>query len=76
MEPEHCVIEHKDGEAMLIPLNESQCMVNGTVVYESTPLTQGAVILLGKTNMFRFNHPQQAQKLREEFKGVRYYNDQ
>ena len=29
----------------------------------------GAVILLGKTNMFRFNHPAQAAKLRQELKG-------
>ncbi len=28
----------------------------------------GAVILLGKTNMFRFNHPAQAAKLRKELK--------
>ena len=28
----------------------------------------GAVILLGKTNMFRFNHPAQAAMLRKESK--------
>lgn len=27
------------------------------------------MILLGKTNMFRFNHPAQAAKLRQELKG-------
>lgn len=33
----------------------------------------GAVILLGRTNMFRFNHPKEAAKLREKRKvsGVR-----
>lgn len=30
----------------------------------------GAVILLGKTNMFRFNHPAEAAKMREELKSV------
>jgi hypothetical protein len=28
----------------------------------------GAVILLGRTNMFRFNHPKEAAKLREKRK--------
>ena len=32
----------------------------------------GAVILLGKTNMFRFNHPAEAAKMRQDFKGMRY----
>lgn len=32
----------------------------------------GAVILLGRTNMFRFNHPKEAAKLREKRK-VRLY---
>ena len=30
----------------------------------------GAVILLGKTNMFRFNHPGQVAQLKKDFKGV------
>lgn len=31
-------------------------------------LRPGAVILLGRTNMFRFNHPKEAAKLREKRK--------
>lgn len=31
-------------------------------------LSPGAVILLGRTNMFRFNHPKEAAKLREKRK--------
>lgn len=30
----------------------------------------GAVILLGKTNMFRFNHPGEAAKLRQKYASV------
>lgn len=30
--------------------------------------SSGAVILLGRTNMFRFNHPKEAAKLREKRK--------
>lgn len=40
------------------------------LVTDSVLLTQGAVVLLGKTNMFRFNHPQQAAKLRTEMQNV------
>ncbi|KAL1006133.1 hypothetical protein UPYG_G00068230 [Umbra pygmaea] len=35
---------------------------------EPCALNQGAVILLGRTNMFRFNHPKEAAKLREKRK--------
>lgn len=31
-------------------------------------LCPGAVILLGRTNMFRFNHPKEAARLREKRK--------
>ena len=52
----------------LIPLNGAQCSVNGVQIMEATHLNQGAVILLGRTNMFRFNHPKEAAKLREKRK--------
>ncbi|XP_060716395.1 kinesin-like protein KIF16B isoform X2 [Tachysurus vachellii] len=68
LESEHCLFENQDGTVTLIPLNESQCSVNGVQVTEPCQLNQGAVILLGRTNMFRFNHPKEAAKLREKRK--------
>ncbi|XP_047659230.1 kinesin-like protein KIF16B isoform X3 [Tachysurus fulvidraco] len=68
LESEHCLFENQDGTVTLIPLNESQCSVNGVHVTEPCQLNQGAVILLGRTNMFRFNHPKEAAKLREKRK--------
>ncbi|XP_072490595.1 kinesin-like protein KIF16B isoform X5 [Notamacropus eugenii] len=68
LESEHCVFENVNGTVTLIPLNGSQCSVNGIQILESTHLNQGAVILLGRTNMFRFNHPKEAAKLREKRK--------
>ncbi|NWY05280.1 KI16B protein, partial [Nothoprocta ornata] len=56
LESEHCIFENLNGTVNLIPLNGAQCSVNG------------AVILLGRTNMFRFNHPKEAAKLREKRK--------
>ncbi|XP_030635748.1 kinesin-like protein KIF16B [Chanos chanos] len=68
LESEHCLFENQNGTVTLIPLNEAQCSVNGVQVTEPCQLNQGAVILLGRTNMFRFNHPKEAAKLREKRK--------
>ncbi|XP_069811307.1 kinesin-like protein KIF16B isoform X2 [Dendropsophus ebraccatus] len=68
LESEHCIFENLNGRVTLIPLNGAQCSVNGIQIIESTQLNQGAVILLGRTNMFRFNHPKEAAKLREKRK--------
>ncbi|XP_048732048.2 kinesin-like protein KIF16B isoform X2 [Ostrea edulis] len=62
----HCWIENTEGEVILYPVDEALCAVNGNVVIEPTKLTQGAVILLGKTNMFRYNNPAEAEKLKAE----------
>uniref|UniRef100_A0A5F5PQG3 Kinesin-like protein KIF16B n=1 Tax=Equus caballus TaxID=9796 RepID=A0A5F5PQG3_HORSE len=68
LESEHCIFENVGGTVTLIPLSGSQCSVNGVQITEATHLNQGAVILLGRTNMFRFNHPKEAAKLREKRK--------
>ncbi|XP_067258737.1 kinesin-like protein KIF16B isoform X4 [Chanodichthys erythropterus] len=68
LESEHCLIENRNGTVTLIPLNDAQCSVNGVQITEPCQLNQGAVILLGRTNMFRFNHPKEAAKLREKRK--------
>ncbi|NXP34698.1 KI16B protein, partial [Leiothrix lutea] len=68
LESEHCIFENLNGTVNLIPLNGAQCSVNGIQITEPTHLNQGAVILLGRTNMFRFNHPKEAAKLREKRK--------
>ncbi|XP_004697876.1 kinesin-like protein KIF16B isoform X2 [Echinops telfairi] len=68
LESEHCIFENIGGTVTLIPLSGSQCSVNGVQIMEATHLNQGAVILLGRTNMFRFNHPKEAATLREKRK--------
>ncbi|CAH1792419.1 unnamed protein product [Owenia fusiformis] len=67
VEDEHCTIKHSSGVVTLCPLPGGVCIINGTKISEPTKLNQGAVILLGSTNMFRFNHPAEAAKLREEY---------
>ncbi|KAM6278988.1 kinesin-like protein KIF16B isoform 2-T2 [Porphyrio hochstetteri] len=68
LESEHCIFENLNGTVNLIPRAGAQCSVNGIQITEATHLNQGAVILLGRTNMFRFNHPKEAAKLREKRK--------
>uniref|UniRef100_A0A674PFD8 Kinesin-like protein KIF16B n=1 Tax=Takifugu rubripes TaxID=31033 RepID=A0A674PFD8_TAKRU len=68
LESEHCMFENKNGTVTLAPFSGAQCSVNGVLVTEPSQLNQGAVILLGRTNMFRFNHPKEAAKLREKRK--------
>ncbi|KAM3864897.1 kinesin-like protein KIF16B [Diretmus argenteus] len=68
LESEHCMFENQNGKVTLVPLNGAQCSVNGVQVLGPSQLNQGAVILLGRTNMFRFNHPKEAAKLREKRK--------
>ncbi|XP_043968903.1 kinesin-like protein KIF16B isoform X2 [Gambusia affinis] len=68
LESEHCVFENHSGTVTLVPLGGAQCSVNGVLVAAPVQLNQGAVILLGRTNMFRFNHPKEAAKLREKRK--------
>ncbi|KAM4751236.1 kinesin-like protein KIF16B isoform 2-T2 [Anableps anableps] len=68
LESEHCVFENQNGTVTLVPLSGAQCSVNGVLVTAPLQLNQGAVILLGRTNMFRFNHPKEAAKLREKRK--------
>ncbi|KAF7216605.1 kinesin-like protein KIF16B isoform X2 [Nothobranchius furzeri] len=68
LESEHCVFRNQNGSVTLVPLCGAQCSVNGVQVMTPTQLNQGAVVLLGRTNMFRFNHPKEAAKLREKRK--------
>ncbi|KYN32776.1 Kinesin-like protein KIF16B [Trachymyrmex septentrionalis] len=65
VEPEHCVVELDSGVATLHPLS-SHCWINTAQVDKPTRLSQGCIILLGRNNMFRYNDPAEAAKLRKE----------
>lgn len=65
VEDEHCLIElTKDDEAFLTPLNDSICYVNTIRVHQRTKISQGCILCLGRNNMFRFNDPQEVNRLR------------
>uniref|UniRef100_A0A0C9QMU2 KIF16B_0 protein n=1 Tax=Fopius arisanus TaxID=64838 RepID=A0A0C9QMU2_9HYME len=65
VEPEHCVVELVAGVATLLPLS-AHCWINMVQVDKPTRLSQGCIILLGRNNMFRYNDPVEAAKLRKE----------
>ncbi|XP_046737240.1 kinesin-like protein Klp98A isoform X1 [Diprion similis] len=65
VEPEHCVVELNEGIATLHPLS-AHCWINTAQVDKATRLSQGCIILLGRNNMFRYNDPAEAAKLRKE----------
>ncbi|ELT93052.1 hypothetical protein CAPTEDRAFT_105632, partial [Capitella teleta] len=64
---EHCYIEHDvRGDVTLYPCTDgAPITVNDRDVALPVRLSQGDILHLGKGNMFRFNHPQEAAKLRE-----------
>ncbi|XP_075138934.1 stAR-related lipid transfer protein 9 [Leptodactylus fuscus] len=65
IEQEHCIIENKSGVVELRPSLGAHCTANGQEVKDACRLSQGAVIVLGKSHRFRFNHPAEAAVLRQ-----------
>ncbi|KAM4014586.1 stAR-related lipid transfer protein 9 [Anomaloglossus baeobatrachus] len=62
---EHCAIQNKSGVVELRPSPGALCTVNGQEVEDVCRLSQGAIIVLGKSHRFRFNHPAEAAVLRQ-----------
>ncbi|KAI1237875.1 hypothetical protein IHE44_0013965, partial [Lamprotornis superbus] len=64
IERSHCLIENQRGVVTLRPAPGARCSVNGCPVSGSCRLSQGALVVLGKSHKFRFNHPAEAAVLR------------
>lgn len=66
---EHCTFTSTTGptgEAVILePCEGAEMYVNGKRVTEPTVLRSGNRIILGKSHVFRFNHPEQARQERE-----------
>lgn len=63
--PEHCRIVLENGTAMIYPNENSQCWLNANLIEGPVAIAQGDIILLGRTNMFRYNNPKDAAKHRK-----------
>ncbi|XP_074961777.1 stAR-related lipid transfer protein 9 [Phalacrocorax aristotelis] len=66
IERDHCMIDNNCGIVTLRPVQGAHCTVNGCEVTESCRLSQGALVVLGKSHKFRFNHPAEAAILRQK----------
>ncbi|XP_073726237.1 kinesin-like protein KIF1A isoform X18 [Misgurnus anguillicaudatus] len=66
---EHCTFTSTTGpmgEAVILePCEGAETYVNGKRVTEPTVLKSGNRIIMGKSHVFRFNHPEQARQERE-----------
>uniref|UniRef100_A0AAR2J254 plus-end-directed kinesin ATPase n=1 Tax=Pygocentrus nattereri TaxID=42514 RepID=A0AAR2J254_PYGNA len=65
---EHCIFTSTTGpmgEVILEPCEGAETYVNGKKVTEPTILRSGNRIIMGKSHVFRFNHPEQARQERE-----------
>ncbi|XP_045537990.1 kinesin-like protein Klp98A [Papilio machaon] len=64
--PLHCRVVLREGVATLLPAPGAQCWLNTVLLDGPAKLSQGCILLLGRTNMFRYNDPAEAAKLRQE----------
>uniref|UniRef100_UPI0037E85346 pleckstrin homology-like domain family B member 1 isoform X2 n=1 Tax=Semicossyphus pulcher TaxID=241346 RepID=UPI0037E85346 len=63
IEAEHCLIFNEGGVVTLDPCGHL-CSLDGVQVTIPTPLTQGYSLCLGKSYFFRFNHPEEASRMK------------
>ncbi|KAK5850161.1 hypothetical protein PBY51_014433, partial [Eleginops maclovinus] len=63
IEAEHCLIFNEGGVVTLDPCG-NPCSLDGVQVTVPTPLTQGYSLCLGKSYFFRFNHPEEATRMK------------
>ncbi|XP_076017183.1 pleckstrin homology-like domain family B member 2 isoform X2 [Genypterus blacodes] len=63
VEAEHCIIFNEGGVVTLDPCG-NLCSLDGVQVTVPTPLTQGYSLCLGKSYFFRFNHPEEAIRMK------------
>ena len=63
--PEHCRIVIENGSATIHPNDNAQCWLNANLIDQPMAISQGDILLLGRTNMFRYNNPAEAARLRK-----------
>ncbi|XP_060088328.1 kinesin-like protein KIF14 isoform X2 [Heteronotia binoei] len=60
----HCVIKHVEGAVSITPLGEAKTYINGKCISGPTLMHHGDRIILGGNHYFRFNHPEEVQKVK------------
>ncbi|XP_076833320.1 pleckstrin homology-like domain family B member 1 isoform X3 [Brachyhypopomus gauderio] len=59
----HCFIENECGVITLHPCG-NQCSVDGLPVSQPARLSQGCMLCFGQSSFFRFNHPEEALRMK------------
>ncbi|XP_062241289.1 pleckstrin homology-like domain family B member 1 isoform X5 [Platichthys flesus] len=60
---QHCYIENRSGVIMLHPCG-NLCAIDGLQVMQPVRLSQGCMLCFGQSNFFRFNHPEEAFRMK------------
>ncbi|XP_069391099.1 pleckstrin homology-like domain family B member 1 isoform X22 [Paralichthys olivaceus] len=60
---QHCYIENRSGLIMLHPCG-NLCAIDGLQVKQPVRLSQGCMLCFGQSNFFRFNHPEEAFRMK------------
>ncbi|XP_051813492.1 pleckstrin homology-like domain family B member 1 isoform X4 [Acanthochromis polyacanthus] len=60
---QHCYIENRSGAITLHPCG-NLCAVDGLQVKQPTRLSQGCMLCFGQSAFFRFNHPEEAFRMK------------
>ncbi|XP_023260506.1 pleckstrin homology-like domain family B member 1 isoform X10 [Seriola lalandi dorsalis] len=65
---QHCYIENQAGIITLYPCG-NQCSVDGRPITKPYRLTQGCMLCFGQSAFFRFNHPEEALRMKSMLPG-------
>ncbi|KAM3868986.1 pleckstrin homology-like domain family B member 1 [Diretmus argenteus] len=65
---QHCYIENQTGSITLHPCG-NQCSVDGLPITKPVRLTQGCMLCFGQSAFFRFNHPEEALRMKSMLPG-------
>ncbi|XP_074527735.1 pleckstrin homology-like domain family B member 1 isoform X2 [Halichoeres trimaculatus] len=64
----HCYIENQAGSITLYPCG-NQCSADGLPITKPHRLTQGCMLCFGQSAFFRFNHPEEALRMKSMLPG-------
>ncbi|XP_047193103.1 pleckstrin homology-like domain family B member 1 isoform X4 [Scophthalmus maximus] len=65
---QHCYIENESGIITLYPCG-NQCSADGLPITKPFRLTQGCMLCFGQSAFFRFNHPEEAVRMKSMLPG-------
>ncbi|XP_053187966.1 pleckstrin homology-like domain family B member 1 [Scomber japonicus] len=65
---QHCYIENQAGSIILYPCG-NQCSADGLPITKPYRLTQGCMLCFGQSAFFRFNHPEEALRIKSMLPG-------